>query len=190
MPPDHQPQDHEDLNRKLEELQRYVADLQRQRERARAAGARPAPAPDLRPPSRRWLLITGLLVTLALAGGVLVGAVAWSGDRPARDTGGATGAPSATRAPASTDVAGSATPACKTAVDRANTMLALTVTLQRELARYRTLMGDPSAPSRSGRQLVGQTAPSLQAGATASARLDQALAAYRQVVDQCKLNSP
>jgi hypothetical protein len=39
--------------------------------------------PERRRPPRSWLLLTGLLVTLALVGGVVVGAVAWSDDRPA-----------------------------------------------------------------------------------------------------------
>ena len=82
------PPEQEDLNRQLEALQRYVAGLQQQHEQAKAAAAQPPPAPEPKPqrPSRRWLLLTALLVTLALAGGVLVGAVAWSTDRPAAAT--------------------------------------------------------------------------------------------------------
>jgi ferric-dicitrate binding protein FerR (iron transport regulator) len=79
------PPEQENLNRQLEALQRYVSDLQQQRERAKAAAAQPPPAPEPEPrrPPRRWLLLTGLLVTLALVGGIFVGAVAWSDDRPA-----------------------------------------------------------------------------------------------------------
>jgi hypothetical protein len=115
------PPEQEDLNRQLEALQRYVSDLQ-QREHAKAAAAQPPPAPDSRRPSRRWLGLTGLLVTVALAGGVFVGAVAWSNDRPARGKAGVAGASSATQSPDTTTVSPVAAPACKTAVDRANTM--------------------------------------------------------------------
>jgi hypothetical protein len=179
------PPEQEDLNRQLEAVQRYVSGLQQQREYAKAAAAQPPPAPEPEPrrPSGRWLLLTGLLVTLALAGGVLVGAVVWSTDRPA-------GVSSATQRPDATRVAPVASPACKTAVDRANTMLAIAVELQRELAEYSRFMRDPSNGNLSVREVVEKTAPSRQAGAGESARFDGALADYRQVVDQCQLHTP
>jgi len=40
------------------------------------------------------------------------------------------------------------------------------------------------------RPLVDQSAPALRSGAREAAKLDQALAAYRQVVDQCQLQAP
>jgi hypothetical protein len=186
------PQQQENLNRQLEALQRYVSDLQQQRERAKTAAAQPPPAPEPKPrrPSRRWLLLTGLLVTVALVGGVVVGAVAWSDDRPARGNAGVAGASSATESPDTTTVAPVAAPECKTAVDRANTMLAVAVELQRELAEYSRIMSDPSNRNLSGRELVEKTAPSLQAGASESARFERALADYRQIVDQCELRTP
>jgi hypothetical protein len=179
------PQQQENLNRQLEALERYVSGLQQQREHAKAAAAQPPPAPEPEPrrPSRRWLLLTGLLVTVALAGGVVVGAVVWSTDRPA-------GASSATQSPDTTRVAPVAAPACKTAVDRANTMLASAVELRRELAEYSRVMSDPSNRNLSVREVVDKTAASLQAGASESARFERALADYRQVVDQCKLRTP
>jgi hypothetical protein len=179
------PPEQDDLNRQLEAVQRYVSGLQQQRERAKAAAAQPPPAPEPKPrqPSRRWLLLTGLLVTVALAGGVFVGAVAWSNDRPAD-------ASSATQSPDTTTVAPVATPACKTAVDRANTMLAIAVKLQRELAEYSRFMHDPSNGNLSVREVVEKTAPSLQAGASESAGFERALADYRQIVDQCQLHTP
>jgi hypothetical protein len=183
------PQQQENLNRQLEALQRYVSDLQQQREHAKAAAAQPPPAPKSRRPSRRWLLLTGLLVVLALVGGVLVGAVAWSDDRPARGNAGVAGASSATHSPDTTRVAPVAAPACKTAVDRANTMLAIAVELRRELAEYSRLMSDPSTRNLSGREVVEKTAPSLQAGASESASFERALADYRQIVDQCELRT-
>ena len=186
------PPEQDDLNRQLEALQRYVSGLQQQREHAKAAAAQRSPAPEPKPrrPSRRWLLLTGLLVTVALAGGVLVGAVAWSTDRPAGAKAGVAGASSATQSPDTTRVAPVATPACKTAVDRANTMLAMAVELRRELAEYGRIMSDPSTRNLSGREVVEKMAPSLQAGASGSASFERALANYRQVVDQCELRTP
>ena len=75
--------------------------LQQQREHAKAAAAQPSPAPEPEPrrPSRRWLLVTGLLVAVALVGGIFVGAVAWSTDQPAGAKAGSPGSPPRPRAP-------------------------------------------------------------------------------------------
>jgi hypothetical protein len=185
------PPEQENLNRQIEALQRYVSDLQRQRERAKTATAQPSPAPE--PPgrpSRRWLLLAGLLVVLALVGSVLVGAVAWSDDRLAGTEAGA-GATSGTQAPNPATVAAPiAAPACKTAVDRANAMLAIAVKLREELAEYSRIMNDPSIGDLPGREVVERSAPALQAGSSDSARFDDALAEYRQVVDECRLRPP
>jgi len=186
------PQQQEDLNRQLEALQRYVSGLQQQRERPKAEAAQPSPAPEPEPrrPSRRWLLLTGLLVALALVGGVVVGAIAWSNDRPTGAKAGVAGVSSATQSPDTTTVALLASPACKTAVDRANAMLAIAVRLQGELAEYSRIMRDPSNRNLSGREVVAKTAPLLQAGASDSARFDQALADYGQIVDRCRVRTP
>ena len=188
----------EHLNRQLEALQRYVSGLQQQRDHAKAA-AQPTPAPEPRPPSR-WLLLTGLLVVLALVGGVFVGAVAWSDDRPTGAAAGATSTSPVSQQPPSTSTAAQgsnpttaapvASLACKTAVDRANTMLAIAVKLHRELVEYSKIMTDPSSRALSGRELVDKSAPALQAGMSESARFTQALADYRQVVDQCEARNP
>ena len=203
MPPDREnlnlPPEQETLNRHLEALGRYVSDLQQQREHAKAAAAQPASEP--RRPSKRWLLFTGLLVVLALVGGVFVGAVAWSDDQPAGAEAGVSAVSSATQDPnASTAIQGSTTTAttvapvaslaCKTAVDRANAMLAIAVALQRELAEYSRIMRDPSNRELSGREVVEKSAPVLRAGGSDSAGFDQALVSYRQVVDQCELRKP
>jgi hypothetical protein len=161
----------EELNRQLEALQRYVSGLQQQRDHANSA-AQSSPAPESRP-SRRWLLLTGLLVVLALVGGVFVGAAASS----------------ATQSPETTSAVPVASLACKTAVDRANAMLAIVVKLRRELAEYGRVMTDPSSRELSGRELVDKSAPALRAGTSESARFTQALADYRQVVDQCQLQA-
>jgi len=187
----------EKLNRQLEALQRYVAGLQQHREHANSA-AQSSLAPESRP-SRRWLLLTGLLVVLALVGGIFVGVVAWSDDRSADAAAGATNGPPVRQQAPSTGTAAQgsdptaapvASPACKTAVDRANAMLAIVVGLRRELAEYGRIMGDPSVRALSGGQLVDKSAPMLRSGAREAARLDQALAEYRQVVDQCQLQPP
>ena len=194
MPPEQEnqkvPPEQESLNRQLEALGRYVADLQQQREGAKDAAAQPPPVPEPRRLSRRWLVLTSLLVAVALAGGVFVGAVAWSNDRPAGAKAGAAGASTAPQSPDTTTVVPVASPACKTAVDRANTMLAIAVKLQRELAEYSRIMDDPANRALSVREVVEKTAPSPQAGAGESARFDRALADYRQVVDRCQLQAP
>jgi hypothetical protein len=183
------PPEQENLNRQIEALQRYVSDLHEQRERAKAAAAQPPPAPAPQRPSKSRLLLTGLLVAVALVGGVFVGAVAWSNDRPAGAEAGGAGASSATQSPTTTTVAAAASSACKTAVDRANTMLAIAVKLREELAEYSRIMSDPSIRDLPGREVVERSAATLQAGASDSARFDDALADYRQV-DQCRLRPP
>lgn len=184
----------ENLNRQLEALQRYVSDLHRQREGVKTA-AQPPPTPEPRP-SRRWLLVTGLLVVLALVGGVLVGAVAWSDDRPGAPAAGATTASPVTQQP-STAAQGSqptaapvASLACKTAVDRANTMLAIAVRLQRTVGEYGRILTAPSSRELSGRELVNKSGPALRAGRSQSARFTEALSDYRKVVDQCQVRKP
>ena len=192
------PPEQEHLNRQLEALGRFVTNFQQQREHAKATPAQPPPAPEGRRPSRFWLLVTGVLVVMALVGGVAVGAVAWFDDRPATVEAGAGGALSPTQGPTTAARQGSntttaapvASPACKTAVDRANAMLTIVVQLRRELAEYGRIMADPSTRALSGGQLVDQSAPALRSGAREAARLDQALAAYRQVVDRCQLQAP
>jgi hypothetical protein len=190
------PPEHEDARaRQIEALRRYVARLRAQRDHAAdpgvqqdqpdspPAGPRPAPT-GWRPP----LPLTGLLVVLALLGGLLVGAVVWSNDRPS-GTGAVPGVSSATPS-SGTTIALVATPACKTAVDRANALLAIAVRLQRELDEYSRFMRDPANGNLSVVQVVAKRAPSMQAGADDSARFERALADYRQVVDRCGVRTP
>jgi hypothetical protein len=184
------PPEQENLNRQIEALQRYVSNLHQQRERAKAVAAKPPPAPEPRRASRRWLLLTGLLVVLAMVGGVFVGAVAWSDDRPAATRAGATPSPTPETVATTTTIAPIASSACKTAVDQANTMLAIAVKLREELAEYSRIMSDPSIRDLPGREVVQRSAPTLQAGASDAAKFDDALANYRQVVDQCRLRPP
>jgi hypothetical protein len=67
------PPEREDAHaRQLEALRRYFAELGGQRDRATAEAAEPQPTSERqRRPSRPWLLLTGLLVVVALVGGVL-----------------------------------------------------------------------------------------------------------------------
>jgi hypothetical protein len=191
------PPEQEDARaRQIEALRRYVAQRGAQRERVTELGVQqdhpnseptgPRPAPTRWRPS---LPLTGLLVALALIGGVFVGAVAGSNDQPA-GTSAVAGGSSATQRPDTTTASPVATPACKTAVDRANWLLAIAVKLRRELAEYSRFMRDPSNGNLSVREVVDKRAPSLQAGADDSARFDRALADYRQIVDRCVVRTP
>jgi hypothetical protein len=177
------PPEHEDARaRQIEALRRYVAQLRAQREHATELGVqedqRNSRPTGLRPAPRGWrpsLPLTGLLVV-------------WSNDRPS-GTGAVAGVSSATQSPTTT-VALVATPACKTAVDRANALLAIAVRLQRELDEYSRFMRDPSNGNLSVVEVVAKRAPSMQAGADDSARFDRALADYRQIVDRCTVRTP
>ena len=143
-----------------------------------------------RRPPLSWLLVTGLLIVVALVGGLFVGAVAWSDDRPAArgDTGVAGSASSGG------DADGSVTPAatleCKTAVDRANAMLASAVKVRGALAEHDRILNDPANRDLSVAQVLQKLAVSEQAGASESARFEQGLDAYRAVVDRCDLRVP
>jgi hypothetical protein len=193
------PSEQEDARaRQLEALRRYMAHPDTRWEPPAELGlvhgqggpeaARP---PGRRRPTRAWLLVTGLLVVAALVGGVVVGAVAWSDDRPTRR--GAAGATATAGPRPGTDTPGAApvaTPACKTAVDRANAMLASAVKLRGALGEQDRLLGDPANREQSVGQLADRLAASRQATADESARFDRALEAYRQVVDRCDLRAP
>jgi len=193
------PSEQEDARaRQLEALRRYMAHPDTQWEPPAElglvhgqAGPEAALPPGRRRPTRAWLLVTGLLVAAALVGGVVVGAVAWSDDRPTR----ATAAVTATAATeeGQTDAGGAtpvATPACKTAVDRANAMLASAVKLRAALGEQDRLLTDPANREQPVGQLAERLAASRQAASDESARFDRALEAYLQVVDRCDLRVP
>jgi hypothetical protein len=143
-----------------------------------------------RRPPRSWLLVTGLLIAVALVGGVLVGAVAWSDDRPTGGDTGVAGTASSRRNAEAGAVTPTATLECKTAVDRANAMLASAVKLRGALAEHDRILNDPSNRDLTVGQVLQRLAVTQQAGASESARFDQALDAYRQVVDRCDLRVP
>ena len=149
-----------------------------------AGGQRP------RRPTRSWLLVTGLLVAVALVGGVLVGAVAWSDDRPAGGDTGVAGTASSRRNAEAAAVTPTATLECKTAVDRANAMLASAVKLRGALATQDQFLDDPANQGLEVAEVLRRLAASREAAAGEGERFDQALDAYREVVDRCDLRAP
>ena len=176
--------------RQLEAMRQYFAELGVQRNDPTVEASEPQPASERRRrPSRPWLLLTGLLVAVAPVGGGLVGAVAWPDDRPAGSR--TADVSSATQRPATMTPAGPvASAACKTAVDRANAMLASAVRLREAVGEQGRILRDPASRRLSGPQLLERVAPALRVGASESDRFDRGLADYRQVVDQCKLQAP
>jgi hypothetical protein len=176
--------------RQLEAMRQYFAELGVQRDGPTAEASAPQPASERqRRPSPPWLLLTGLLVVVALVGGGLVGAVAWPDDRPVGSR--TADVSSATQGPAAMTPAGPvASAACKTAVDRANAMLASAVRVREALAEHGRILRDPANRGLSGDEVLERLAPSQQTGSSESARFDRALDEYRQVVDQCGLRLP
>jgi hypothetical protein len=183
----------EERAQQLEALRRYMVRLDSGWEpptQLGVQGERLGEAAGPGRPSRRWLLITGLLVAVALVGGLVVGAVAWSDDRPAAGAPRAT-APAATgREPAAASAAPVATPACKTAVDRANAMLASAVKLRGALAEQDRVLSDPANRDASVGEVLQRLAATRQVASSESATFDRALDAYREVVDKCDLRAP
>src|SRR5215218_511459 len=188
----------DDRAQQLEALRRYMVRLDRQwqppaqlgipPERAGIVEVEAAGAPGR--PSAAWLVVAGLLVVLALVGGVVIGAVVWGGDRPAGEATGVTSAAAASRSPSAAGDAPVATPACKTAVDRANAMLASAVKLRGALAEQDRFLADPANQGLGVAEVLRRLATSREAAAGEGERFDQALDAYREVVDRCDLRAP
>jgi hypothetical protein len=172
--------------RQLEALRRYMAQLGTEGDQA---ATEPATAPGPRRPSLPWPLVTALLVAVALVGGVFLGAVAWSDDRPPGGEAGTAASP-ANRGRGTATPTPVATLACKTAVDRANAMLASAVKLREDFAEQDRTLRDPANRGLSADQLLERLAPLQQAGSGEASRFDRELAAYRQVVDQCDVRAP
>jgi hypothetical protein len=185
------PEQDDDRARQLEAMRQYFVRLGVRRDGPTVEASEPQPASERRRrPSPPWLLLTGLLlVVVALVGGGLVGAAVWSDDRPAVSQ--TAHVSSATKRPATMTTGGPvASAACKTAVDRANVMLASAVRLREAVAEQGRILRDPASRRLSGPQLLERVTPALRVGASESDRFDRALAAYRQVVDQCQLQAP
>jgi hypothetical protein len=186
----------DDRAQALEALRRYMVRLDSQWEPPTQLGIPPerageeaAEAGGPGRPSAAWLVVAGLLIVLALVGGLVIGAVVWGGDRPAAEAT-RTSPPSASRSTAAASAAPVATPACKTAVDRANAMLASAVKLRGALAEQDQFLSDPANQGLEVAEVLRRLAASREAGATEGTRFDRALDAYRQVVDQCDLQAP
>ena len=160
------PPEDETRARQIEALRQYITQLSERREDPGVeVGMRlPEVTAERRRPSLSWLLVTVLLVAVALLGGAFVGAAAWGDDRPpASDPGSGTTAAPTTQAPGVDLVA---SPECKTAVDRANNVLAVAVRMRAAVEQgVAVASGDPAS-------------------------FDRALAAYREVVDRCTLRAP
>ena len=186
----------DDRAQQLEALRRYMVRLDSQWEPPtqlgippERAGGEAAEAGGPGRPSAAWLVVAGLLTVLALVGGLVIGAVVWGGDRPAAEAT-RTSPLSASRSTAAASAAPVATPACKTAVDRANAMLASAVKLRGALAEQDQFLNDPANQRLEVAEVLRRLAASREAGATEGTRFDRALDAYREVVDQCDLQAP
>jgi len=113
--------------------------------------------------------------------------VAWPDDRPAGSQ--TADLSSAAQRPTTMTAGPMASARCKRAVDRGNAMPASAVRLRGAVAEQGRILRHPANRRLSGRQLLERVAPALEAGSSESARFDRALADYRQVVDQCKLQA-
>ena len=148
-------------------------------------------------PSAAWLSSPGLIV-LALVGGSWSGRWSWEATgRPVRlartterrrhpEPGCHLRHPS----PSAASAAPVATPACKTAVDRANAMLASAVKLRGALAEQDQFLSDPANQGLEVAEVLRRLAAAREAATGEGERFDRALDAYREVVDQCDLRAP
>jgi hypothetical protein len=187
----------DDRAKQLEALRRYMVRLDREWEPPAQLGIPPeragedaAEAAGAGRPSAAWLVVAGLLAVLALVGGVVIGAVVWGGDRAAGEAAGATSAAAASRSTSAVSASPVATPACKTAVDRANAMLASAVKLRGALASQDQFLDDPANRGLVVAEVLRRLDASREAAAGEGERFDRALDAYREVVDQCDLRAP
>ena len=173
------PPEHDDYReRQLAALRRYVSDLDVRRQHN---GDQLRPAEGRRPTAWPWLLVTLLLMSVSLAGGIAIGASRDDGTRRASAVEGTT---------VSVAAAPSASPECAEAVQRANASMSHAVAVSTALRQHTEIMnkllnGKIDAPTalRTG-------TPSLITGSAESAKFDVALADYRRVVDRCQLRAP
>ncbi|HWC41484.1 MAG TPA: hypothetical protein VHK02_05815 [Actinomycetota bacterium] len=176
------PEQDDNRDRQLAALRRYVSDLDVRRQHA-AGQARPEGGRRRGP--WPWLLATVLLMAVALAGGIAIGASLDRGDRqPGRATG-----PGAGAAPSTSVAAPTATPECVEAVARANASLRHAVAMAGALRKHTEIMNDLLNGKLDAEAAVRKGTPSLIAGSAESAKFDVALADYRRVVDRCRRSS-
>ena len=175
MPPEHNLQ----RDRQLEALRRYVSDLTVQPERV--AVARPL-LPPVRPRRRSpWprTLLTLLLMVVALAGGMAIGA-----NRASEQGAGAV----ATTAAATAGAA--ATPECVQAVEAADKSIGHALEIESALREHTVVMNALLDGKIDRETALATGTASLIAGSGESAKFDLALADYKKVVDSCKLRVP
>jgi hypothetical protein len=164
--------------RQLAALRRYVSDLDVRRQHN---GDQLRPAEGRRPTAWPWLLVTLLLMSVSLAGGIAIGASRDDGTRRAPAVEGTTGSVAA---------APSASPECAEAVQRANASMSHAVAVSTALRQHTEIMNRLLNGKIDANTALRTGTPSLITGSAESAKFDVALADYRRVVDRCQLRAP
>jgi hypothetical protein len=173
------PQEHDDYReRQLAALRRYVSDLDVRRQHN---GDQLRPAEGRRPTAWPWLLVTLLLMSVSLAGGIAIGASRDDGTRRAPAVEGTTGSVAA---------APSASPECAEAVQRANASMSHAVAVSTAMRQHTEIMNRLLNGKIDANTALRTGTPSLITGSAESAKFDVALADYRKVVDRCQLRAP
>ena len=169
------PEQHENRDRQLAALRRYVSDLD---VRGQGNGGQTRERERRRRVAWPWLLVTLLLMAVSVGGGIAIGARDDPGPDRSSPVATATSAPSP-----------SASPECAEAVERANLSISHAVRLSGALREHTAIMNDLLNGKISAETALRTGTPSLIAGSAASAEFDVALADYRRVVDRCQLRS-
>jgi hypothetical protein len=139
------------------------------------------PAEGRRPTAWPWLLVTLLLMSVSLAGGIAIGASRDDGTRRASAVEGTT---------SSVAAAPSASPECAEAVQRANASMSHAVAVSTALRQHTEIMNRLLNGKIDANTALRTGTPSLITGSAESAKFDVALADYRRVVDRCQLRAP
>jgi hypothetical protein len=174
------PPEHDDYReRQLAALRRYVSDLDVRRQHN---GDQLQPAEERRRTAWPWLLVTLLLMSVSLAGGIAIGT---NRDGGARRTSGFQSATASSVAAAPT-----ASPECAEAVQRANASMSHAVAVSTALRQHTEIMNRLLNGKIDANTALRTGTPSLIMGSAESAKFDVALADYRKVVDRCQLRAP
>ena len=173
------PPEHDDYReRQLAALRRYVSDLDVRRQHN---GDQLRPGEERRRTAWPWLLVTLLLMSVSLAGGIAIGASRDDGTRRASAVEGTT---------SSVAAAPSASPECAEAVQRANASMSHAVAVSTALRQHTEIMNRLLNGKIDANTALRTGTPSLITGSAESAKFDVALADYRRVVDRCQLRAP